>query len=85
LLSPAGSASQISAPYLYRYYQATRAYLGFSSEDNHLYYQGSDGRLQDQGDAIPLLSVSSCQWLPWPLKRDRHLANLEISRRPARF
>lgn len=61
LLSPAGSASQMSAPYLYRYYPDTRAYLGFSSVDNHLYYQGPDGRLQDQGDAIPLLPVSSCQ------------------------
>jgi len=61
LLSPAGSASQMSAPYLYRHYPATRAYLGFSSADNHLYYQGPDGRLQDQGDALPLLSVSSCQ------------------------
>lgn len=61
LLSPAGSASQMSAPYLYRHYAATRAYLGFSSADNHLYYQGPDGRLQDLGNAIPLLSVSFCQ------------------------
>ena len=61
LLSPAGSASQLSAPYLYRHYPATRAYLGFSSADNHLYYQGPDGKLQDQGNAIPLLSASSCQ------------------------
>ena len=56
LFSPAGATSQTSAPYYYRYYQNTNAYLGISSADNHVYYLDPKGNMQDVG----LLST----WLP---------------------
>jgi len=56
LFAPAGATTTVSAPYTYRHYTATDAYLGVSSDDNHVYYMGPDKVLQDEG----LLS----QWLP---------------------
>jgi hypothetical protein len=50
LFSPAGGATtQVSPPFTYRYYPATNSYVGFSSADNHVYYKGPTGVLQDEG------------------------------------
>ena len=60
-LSPAGSASQNSPPYYFRYYQITNAYFGVSSADNHVYYLGPDGVLQDLGQSSDWLKMAGCQ------------------------
>ncbi len=45
LFAPAGSSTAVFTPYAYRHYTATNAYLGVSSVDNHVYYEGPDGNL----------------------------------------
>ncbi len=60
LLSPAGATSQTSAPYYYRYYQNTNSYLGISSDNNHVYYLGPDGILQDVGELSTWLNATGC-------------------------
>lgn len=40
LFRPSRVGTQASDPYLYRFYEATRTYLGMSSADGHLYYLG---------------------------------------------
>ena len=42
LFSPLVSGVQFSLPYTYRYYPDTNAYVGVSSADNHVYYQGPE-------------------------------------------
>ncbi len=60
LFSPKGSASQILAPYYYRYYQNTNSYVGVSSANSHVYYLGPDGNLQDVGSLSTWLNSSGC-------------------------
>lgn len=67
LLSPPVSGVQSSPPYTYRYYPATNAYLGVSSADNHVYYLGPEGTLQDVGDLSALLAISGCGARPYPV------------------
>lgn len=38
--NPAGAASQTVAPFYFRYYAQSKAYLGVSEQDAHLYYLG---------------------------------------------
>lgn len=61
LFSPAGAVSQVSPPYTYRYYRNTNAYVGVSSTDNHVYYLGPDGSLQDVGGLPGWLAKAGCQ------------------------
>ena len=61
LFVPAGSPTLVSSGYTYRYYSATQAYLGVSSVDNHVYYLGPDGNLQDVGPLSDWLSKAGCQ------------------------
>ena len=51
LFAPARAVSQTLAPYYYRYYAGTNAYLGTSFADNHLYYLGpaTENTLFDAG------------------------------------
>ena len=58
--SPAGSALQVASPYVFRYYPNTGAYLGISTVDMHLYFQGPDGVLQHQGNMSPWLLRAAC-------------------------
>jgi len=60
LFSPAGSISETSDPYYYRYYSATNSYLGTSSTDNHVYYLDAGG-LQDVGPLSGWLATAGCQ------------------------
>lgn len=61
VLSPAGATTQISGVYSYRYYPGTKAYLGVSSADHHLYYMNAgEGQLHDQGLLVNWLPVSEC-------------------------
>ena len=60
LLAPAGSLSMTAGGYNFRYYAASGAYLGVSSADNHIYYQGPDGVLQDEGPLTDLSPKVGC-------------------------
>ncbi len=61
LFAPAGAASATSAPYYYRYYSQTNAYLGTSSVDNHVYYLASNSSLLDVGALTTWLATAGCQ------------------------
>ena len=61
LFSPAASLTAVWSPYTYRYYSATKAYLGVSSADGHVYYQGPDGQSQDEGPLSYWLPLAGCQ------------------------
>jgi alkaline phosphatase len=61
LFAPAGASSQVQAPYTYRYYEKTNAYVAVSSSNNHVYYLGSAGVLQDQGELSGWLAKAGCQ------------------------
>ncbi|MBZ0092148.1 MAG: DUF1566 domain-containing protein [Sulfuricellaceae bacterium] len=60
--APAGATSRNSAPYYYRYYPQTRAYLATSSADNHLYYLGpiSNNEIRDVGAVSAWLTTANC-------------------------
>ncbi len=60
-LAPAGTTTETFGIYSYRYYPNTKAYLGVSSADHHLYYMNEeDGLLHDQGLLVNWLPVSEC-------------------------
>jgi hypothetical protein len=58
--APAGSATQQWSVYTYRYYAGTRIYLGVSSADNHVYYMGADGQLQNAGPTSTWFPQAGC-------------------------
>ncbi|NOT85331.1 MAG: hypothetical protein HOP02_11265 [Methylococcaceae bacterium] len=60
LFAPAGAASQTQSPYYYRHYQNTNAYVGISSDNNHVYYLGPDGNLLDAGQLSTWLTTAGC-------------------------
>jgi hypothetical protein len=61
--APGGAASNTLAPYYYRYYSQTNAYLATSSADNHVYYLGplSPNSILDVGPLAGWLSAAGCQ------------------------
>jgi hypothetical protein len=61
LFAPSGSPTATSGVYTYRYYSATNAYVGVSSDDNHVYYMGADGVLQNEGSLSNWLTTAGCQ------------------------
>jgi hypothetical protein len=63
LLWPAPASSQTYGPYYYRYYAGTNSYVGVSSANDHLYYQGRDsnGQLLDLGTAASWKQTAGCQ------------------------
>jgi len=65
LFAPAASSST-SAPYYYRYYSQTGAYLGTSSADNHVYYLGpiSSDSILDAGALSTWLATAGCSQVP---------------------
>lgn len=67
LFSPPTSGLLFSSPYTYRYYPNTDAYVGLSSDDNHVYYLGPDGIFQDQGDLSVWLTQSGCGERRYPV------------------
>jgi hypothetical protein len=64
LFAPSKSPTVISGVYNYRYYSATNTYLKVSSIDNHIYYTGADGILQDVGPLSDWLPKAGCQSPP---------------------
>jgi len=68
LFSPAVMGLQLSSPYLYRYYPATNAYVGVSSTDNHVYYQGPNQTVpMDMGEFSTFLKEAGCGAKPYPV------------------
>ncbi|SFM35557.1 esterase/lipase family protein [Nitrosomonas communis] len=68
LFSPAVQEVQFSDPFTYRYYPDTNSYVGVSSEDNHVYYQGpTDLSPKDIGDLSTFLQESGCGTIPYPV------------------
>ena len=61
LFAPAGSPTAVAGGYTFRQYAATKSALGISSADNHLYYLGQDGVLQDEGPLSQWLPLAGCQ------------------------
>ncbi len=60
LFSPAGTTSQTSGLYYYRYYHYTNSYIGVSSANSDVYYLGPNGKLQDVGRLSDWLVTSGC-------------------------
>lgn len=63
LFGPVSSTSRTLAPYYYRYYPQTNAYLGTSSADNHVYYLSplSNNLILNIGALSPWLSAAGCR------------------------
>ena len=53
--------TQFSAPYSYRYYGKTNSFLGVSSTDTHVYYEGPNGVINDEGAITGWLATAGCQ------------------------
>jgi len=66
LFGPSGIATQTFGVYNYRHYANTNGYLGVSSADEHVYYQGEDGILQDEGALSEWLPKAGCAATPPP-------------------
>ncbi len=66
LFGPSGIATQTFGVYNYRHYADTNGYLGVSSADEHVYYQGADGILQDEGALSEWLPKAGCAATPPP-------------------
>lgn len=60
LFSPSGTTSQTLSTYYYRYYKNTNSYVGISSANNHVYYVGPNGNLQDVGNLSNWLTTAGC-------------------------
>ncbi len=60
-LSPRRATTQTSAPYSYRYYPATRVYVGVSSLDQHVWLLDAAGSLGDLGPAATWLAQAGCR------------------------
>lgn len=60
LFAPGGASSQAFQSYWYRHYPGTKAYVGVSAADQHVYYIGPDGRLQDVGALAGWLARAGC-------------------------
>jgi hypothetical protein len=61
LFSPRLSGLQYFLSFTYRHYTDTNNYVGVSSIDNHVYYQGPDNILRDLDDVSGWLILSNCQ------------------------
>ncbi len=62
-LAPAGAKSAAFAPYYFRYYPQTNAYVGTSIADYHVYYLGpaSGHSIFDLGTLLDWISIAGCQ------------------------
>lgn len=61
LFAPKPAATLTAAPYRYRYYSATRAYLGVSTDDEHLYYLATPSPVRDLGSALTFVDQFGCR------------------------
>jgi len=83
LFPPSAAETLATWVYAYRYYPTTKAYVGISPINTHVYYLGADGILQDVGPGSQWLSPSHCpQQSPFP---GECLLNWAESNYPALF
>jgi uncharacterized protein YkwD len=61
LFAPALSSSQVLDVYYYRHYTGTKAYLGISSANDHVYYLPEGGALLDAGPKAGWFATAGCQ------------------------
>jgi len=61
LFAPAKPSTAVSNGYTARFYSATNAHLGYSSDTNHVYYLDADGNIQDEGNLTDWIPISGCQ------------------------
>jgi len=66
LLAPTGSPMAVWSTYNYRRYAASNSYVGVSTVNNHVYFMGPDGNLQDVGSLSDWLLKAGCQQVPLP-------------------
>jgi hypothetical protein len=59
--APAGGTTQSQDTFVYRYYAKSNTYLAINSTNNHVYYVGVAGVLEDQGDLSGWLTKAGCQ------------------------
>lgn len=59
LFAPSGAASATSAPYYYRFYAGTQAYLGVSTADGNVYYLAGN-RLDNAGPLATWRATAGC-------------------------
>ena len=60
LFGQVGQFTQVSSVFDYRYYPGTQSYVGVSSTDYHVYYQGPDGNRTDEGPWTSWLATANC-------------------------
>lgn len=60
-LAPSGSGTRFLAPYTYRYYGFTDAYVGVSTQDGHVYFLGADRVMADLGTLGTWLAAAGCR------------------------
>ncbi|MGB5831573.1 MAG: endonuclease/exonuclease/phosphatase family protein [Thiohalocapsa sp.] len=61
LFAPAGVVTQYAAPYHYRYYSGTNAYLRIAAANNHVYYVDPGVAQKDVGPLSAWLPQAGCQ------------------------
>ncbi len=67
LFPPSAAETLATWVYAYRHYPTTNAYLAISSINNHVYYLGANGIMQDGGPGSQWLTPSNCpQQSPFP-------------------
>lgn len=58
--APRNPPTQHAAPYTFRHYSQTQSYLGFSSEDQHVYFLSAPTGLVDLGAASTWAPLAAC-------------------------
>lgn len=61
LFNPSAAPTLTYTQYRYRYYSGTRAYLGVSTTDEHLYYLPPTGNMQDVGAGLTYVDQVNCR------------------------
>ena len=85
LLAPASLPMAVWNTYNYRHYTASNSYVGVSTVNNHVYYMGSDGNLQDVGLLSDWLPKAGCPVPPPPPPATECLFNWAERTYPALF
>lgn len=60
LFAPAGAFSNFSGEYTYRQYLSKNNILGVSANDDHIYFMGSDGKIQNLGHLETWSAATGC-------------------------
>ena len=58
--APRNAPTQLATPYTFRHYSQTQSYLGFSSQDQHVYFLSAPTSLVDLGAASTWAPLAAC-------------------------